>query len=144
MIDILEKITSELPSGLSSEAHVVAELYHQIKLMADSNIEIRLEHKYQNRGTHKCDIYLKDKEEYWIEVKAYLKCESVNTRSAKHTNTDKSSIVKAIRDLGSVDKGIKVIILYQDIYYNPRKHSWCEIEDSCNLSNINFLRREVY
>jgi hypothetical protein len=143
-VEVIKNIVENLPCGLCSEAHVVAEIYH--KLRCDGNLsfhQIRLEWPYPTDRKWKCDIFLDTGTGVWIEVKAYVKNETPNTRSGKHTKY-KSSPVTACNKLKENRCAKKILAIYQDVDYESRieGHRWSDIERQCRQHDIVFIRRE--
>jgi len=141
VIQKIENIVNALQSGFESERHVVAEIYHKLRNCGLVNFDqIRLECPYPMKENRKCDIFIDRGLGIWIEVKAYFKHETPNTRSGKHTH-DKSKPNKACDDLMKIRKGKKLMIIYQDIDYEPIKYPWSTIESKCKNNDIIFIRK---
>jgi len=100
--------------------------------------DISLELKYPYDHSKKCDIVLSHNGyEIWIEVKGYFKTESASTRSKKHNSTKSSPTEACTRLSGFGNDKSKIIIIYQNIKFNPKSpNSWHDLKEICNINKV--------
>ena len=140
MKKLLRTITSNLGKEFSSESHVVAEVYYQLRSKANlTPEEIVLENPYTDNSRKKCDILIRQTghPEVWIEVKGYFASESSSTRSKKHTG-EASSPFSACDKLSKLrSESLKMIIIYKNCSYQPRgMRSWEKLHCYCKQNNV--------
>lgn len=139
------QILDTLDSGMQSEHHVVAEIYHTLRVSSQNfkPDEIILEAPYPHDKHLKCDLVIRAEKEIWIEIKGYFSSETASTRSRKHTS-ERSSPLSDCRKLRKIDNDkIKVLFIYQNEKFEPiGKNSWKSIEQECNKAGILCIRKK--
>jgi len=142
VISLLESCFKRLPNSLKSEHHVVAEIYHQLKtsIMSFGADEVILEEPYPAEGTKKCDLVLMYQGlQVWVEVKGYFKSETAETRSRKHGKYESSPIQSVSKLAGLTEEMVKVLMIYQNVEFSPRKLSWDRVAKHCNEMGVHYL-----